>query len=128
MKREEKIIIERVIPETLDDLIELATEPISYTIYKECEKSAHENRKALPGNIWEQMSYREKNTLYDNIVKDKMQVEVRPAALLLPPVSKNNKTYQVIFILLYDSHFYKDQAVLGSDFINIVKEVQISCI
>ncbi len=128
MKREEKIIIERIIPETLDDLIELATEPISCTIYKECEKSAHENRKALPDNIWEQMSYGEKNTLYDNIVKDKMQVEIRPAALLLPPVTKNNKTYQVIFILLYDSHFYKDQAVLGSDFINIVKEVQISCI
>lgn len=128
MKREEKIIIERIIPETLDDLIELATEPISCTIYKECEKSAHENRKALPEHIWSQMTYKERNTLYNNVITDKMQVEVRPAALLLPAVVKNNKSYQIIFILQYDSHFYPNQAIDGSDFVNIVKEVQISCI
>ncbi len=127
MKREERII-ERIIPETLDDLIELATEPISCTIYKEREKSAHKNRKALPEHIWSQMTYKERNALYNNVITDKMQVEVRPAALLLPAVVKNNKSYQIIFILQYDSHFYPNQAIDGSDFVNIVKEVQISCI
>ena len=127
MKREE-IIVKRIIPDTLDDLIELATETISCTIYNEDEKYAYENRKALPKDIWTQMTYGERNILYENIIEDKMKVEVRPAALLLPPVIKDNKSYQVIFILKYDSHFYKNQEVNGSDFINIVKEVQIAAV
>ena len=110
---------ERIVPENIFDLIELATEEPNYLDCGDGEE------KSIPFDIWKRMTKQEKINLLNSLIDDIKKLKTRYGCGLFPIQYIGNKRYQVIIALNEYANFPDDMD--PNRFLKDIADIQVSC-